>query len=211
MSQINDKADLIKIKRRKLLSSATATTIGGLSILPKSAAAISADKLGSVQLLEAVLTHENSPNFPIVHNDDVQPFILRDDSRELILNDYIDNSYGEKLVQHDLAIWNGSEISTNAKTFGRDHKKAELGGGSYLVLDEHYAEPVLSVTPTKSGIRVKAGRESKEVGPSERATLRLQPRQTRAKGRDGSRTVELTPVLKVMNHGRVEVKTRGGK
>jgi hypothetical protein len=200
----------------------------------------SAEKISEVEFVEVLIEHENTPDYPTAHADKfvrymigedkllLSDFVNKNDAYELVKNDKVINKNGEHITPQ---AGTSSEPPNKRLTIstGVDGRSSVI-----LQLEEPYSPPspnisrmndeLVKVNDDESGIEltVSRGEDDRVRLPDQKVVVRQKSdsfrtiqdpqlgEERKVRKRGELRSVEVTPVVTVKNHGRIDVYSRGG-
>lgn len=219
--------------RRELLkASGAAISVGvvGSRTIGTVEASEKGRKLGNGKFIEIFIEHQGAPDWPRDHYDHFPRYQIDKDSNEVILTPFAT----EEMRSH--AEQNGVVVSKNARAFSKgglnSSKQTDprIDGTQSLVVENEYDDPDINVNPgnTRCDVQAHDGKLSVGIGKSkqmslssrtvevmERGTKKIETKagekkETVVEMTSGTKRVEITPVVKVINHGVYDFFEYGG-
>lgn len=192
------------------------------------------EKLGSSPFIEMFIEHEGAPEWPRTHTDDFPRYRIDNESGEVVFTPFVSEEMKQQAVQKGVTISENalSFVPINSTVFG-GQSDPRIDGTQSLVTESEYENPKVSVrfqngqakvqTPNaQAGVEAN-GREKVQLD-SRTATVRDKGAGTKTvqsekqggtvevpKMTAGTKEVEITPTVRVINHGVVDFFTYGGE
>lgn len=218
----------------KLSGSAIGTGIIGARISGSVKAEEKGERLGSSPFIEMFIEHEGAPEWPRTHTDDFPRYRIDNESGEVVFTPFVSEEMKQQAAREGVTISeNALSFSTVSSTVFGGQSDPRIDGTQSLVTESEYENPEVSVRFQNGQAKVQTPDTQTSIGAGGREKVQLNSRTTTVRDREagtktvqsekqegttevpkmasGTRDVELTPTVRVINHGVVDFFAYGGE
>ncbi|GGL67289.1 hypothetical protein GCM10009039_26670 [Halocalculus aciditolerans] len=157
------------------------------------------------------LTHKDAPNFPRDNNDSVSDYVVDMENSDMMVYPFVSADLVTSFITDNVLVDvpGGGYHEAGKGAFGTSNKRAELGGGSAVLLSRNYKSPQPVIRESSGGVQVSVdgGSYSVEAGSSNEIELDPRTVHTKTNGKKKKeKSTSITPVVHVQNYGRLDVR-----